>query len=169
MYNFFGGAYPMMYSGWTPLYSLFSLMALWTLFWKAWALWIAARKGQKIWYGVLLIVNLAGVLEILYIFIFSKKDMKEIKDKIMATADKKEDGVKMTSTPEEKVMQTPEIKNGALMEEAEKPKEEMPTQEAMKEVPMDDKAVEETLADSMPEFTPEEKKDEGVTEEKKEE
>jgi hypothetical protein len=47
-------------------------LLLWALFWKGWALWIAARKTQKIWYVALLVVNTLGLLEILYIFVFSK-------------------------------------------------------------------------------------------------
>jgi len=51
----------------------FYLLIAWTLFWKAWALWVAARKGSKAWYIAMLILNTVGILEILYIFIFSKK------------------------------------------------------------------------------------------------
>jgi len=68
-------------------------LLLWALFWKAWALWISARKGQKIWFIVLLIVNALGLLEILYIFFFSRmagkargkfseSEAKEIGDKL---------------------------------------------------------------------------------------
>lgn len=57
------------------------LAALWTLPWKGWALWKAARLKEKVWFIVLLIVNTLGILEILYIFIFSKgkKEPKEAK------------------------------------------------------------------------------------------
>lgn len=48
------------------------ILTIWSLFWKAWALWIAARQGQKIWFGALLVVNTAGILEIIYIFWASK-------------------------------------------------------------------------------------------------
>jgi len=49
------------------------LVILWTLPWKAVALWKAARLGHKVWFVVLLIVNTLAILEILYIFVFSKK------------------------------------------------------------------------------------------------
>lgn len=49
-----------------------SALVVWTLFWKGWAMWKAARASDPLWYGVLLIVNTAGILEILYIFVFSK-------------------------------------------------------------------------------------------------
>ena len=53
---------------------------LWTLVWTGWALWIAARKKQKVWFIVLLILNTLGILEIFYIFFFSKERKKEIKE-----------------------------------------------------------------------------------------
>lgn len=49
------------------------ILAIWSLIWKGIALWKAARLGAKAWYVALLVVNTAGILEILYIFIFSKK------------------------------------------------------------------------------------------------
>lgn len=49
------------------------LLTLWVLPWKGVALWKAAKQGQKIWFVVLLVVNTLAILEILYIFVFSKK------------------------------------------------------------------------------------------------
>ena len=48
-------------------------VSLWTIPWKGWALWKAARNGSKPWFIALLIVNTLAILEILYIFVFSKK------------------------------------------------------------------------------------------------
>ena len=48
------------------------LILLWTLPWKGAALWIAARRGHVGWFLVLLILNTLAILDILYIFIFSK-------------------------------------------------------------------------------------------------
>ena len=45
---------------------------LWTLPWKGVALWKSARQNDKRWFIALLIVNTLGLLEILYIFVFSK-------------------------------------------------------------------------------------------------
>ncbi|MBU4351392.1 DUF5652 family protein [Candidatus Parcubacteria bacterium] len=56
---------------------LLLFIALWTLPWKGWALWRAARLGQKKWFIVLLAVNTLGVLEILYIYFFSRKKAAE--------------------------------------------------------------------------------------------
>lgn len=49
------------------------VLAIWTLFWKGLALWKSARLGHKKWFVVLLIVNTIGILDILYIYIFSEK------------------------------------------------------------------------------------------------
>lgn len=46
---------------------------LWTLPWKATALWKAARRKEMGWFIALLLVNTIGILEILYIFIFSER------------------------------------------------------------------------------------------------
>lgn len=44
------------------------IAALWSIFWKGTALWNAARKGNKIWFIVLLFVNTLGILEVIYLF-----------------------------------------------------------------------------------------------------
>jgi len=54
-------------------YILFVILLLWTIPWKGVALWRSARNGQKVWFIVMLILNTAAVLEIIYIFFFSKK------------------------------------------------------------------------------------------------
>jgi len=51
---------------------IFWPLLIWTLAWKGLALWKAARKNHTIWYIVLLILNTVGILEILYIYVFSK-------------------------------------------------------------------------------------------------
>ena len=51
-------------------------LVLWVLPWKAVALWKAARNNDKAWFAVLLFVNTLAILEILYIFVFSKKKKK---------------------------------------------------------------------------------------------
>jgi methionyl-tRNA synthetase len=48
------------------------LMILWTLPWKGVALWKSARNKHTIWFIVLLVCNTMAILEILYIFVFSK-------------------------------------------------------------------------------------------------
>lgn len=46
---------------------------IWTLPWKGIALWKAARLNHKWWFIALLIINTLALLEILYIFFFSKR------------------------------------------------------------------------------------------------
>jgi len=47
------------------------LVVVWSLIWKGIALWKAARNNSMPWYVVMLILNTIGILEILYIFVFS--------------------------------------------------------------------------------------------------
>lgn len=56
---------------------------LWTLPWKGVALWKAAKNSDKVWFSLLLIINTLGILEILYIFVFSKREypVKSVKEK----------------------------------------------------------------------------------------
>ncbi len=49
------------------------VLVAWSLIWKGFALWKAARASQKIWFIFFLVVNTAGVLEILYIVLFHRK------------------------------------------------------------------------------------------------
>lgn len=58
------------------------LALLWSLPWKGVALWKAARNQDKIWYIVLFLINTLAILEILYIFVFSKKRHKGILRKL---------------------------------------------------------------------------------------
>lgn len=58
--------------------ALFIVLMIWSLVWKGLALWKSAQLGKKWWFVALLLINTLGVLEILYIFVFSKIK-KEIK------------------------------------------------------------------------------------------
>lgn len=67
------------YTGWLVnmapnLTALFVILLIWSLIWKGIALWRAARCGDKAWFIALLILNTLGVLEIFYIFVFSKRE-----------------------------------------------------------------------------------------------
>lgn len=62
------------------------LLVAWSLIWKGWALWRAARNTHKAWYIIMLILNTAGILEIIYIFAFSNYG----KNKKAETAEKPE-------------------------------------------------------------------------------
>ena len=54
------------------LYLLIAI-ALWSIPWKGFALWKSARRGESIWFIALLLINTAGILDILYLFVFSNK------------------------------------------------------------------------------------------------
>lgn len=60
---------------------LIALLVAWSLAWKGWALWRAARLKQLGWYIVLLLVNLLGVLEIIYIVITNRK-YKDLSERV---------------------------------------------------------------------------------------
>ncbi|MDD4289922.1 MAG: DUF5652 family protein [Patescibacteria group bacterium] len=60
----------------------FIILMLWVLPWKAVALWKSARSNQKIWFVILLLINTLGILEILYIFIFSRINKKLVQEKL---------------------------------------------------------------------------------------
>lgn len=51
---------------------LLSLLLVWELVWKGLAMWRAAHRNEPIWFGVLLVVNTAGLLPILYLLFTSK-------------------------------------------------------------------------------------------------
>lgn len=49
------------------------LITLWTVPWKVIALWRAVKNNHRKWFVALIILNTLAVLEILYIFVFSKE------------------------------------------------------------------------------------------------
>ncbi len=57
------------------------VVLIWSLPWKGVALWKAAQKKDLYWFVALLVVNTVGILDILYIFIFSKMDWKKFEKK----------------------------------------------------------------------------------------
>ena len=50
----------------------FILLVIWHTIWKGLALWKAGTRREKWWFIALLIINTVGILEILYLFVFSK-------------------------------------------------------------------------------------------------
>ncbi len=59
----FGGIH---FSGWIVC------VLLWSIVWKGLALWHAARRGEKWWFGILLILNTMGIVEMLYLLLVVK-------------------------------------------------------------------------------------------------
>ncbi len=56
--------------------ALLVLVIIWSIVWKGLALWRAAHEESKLWFIIMLIVNTLGILEILYLYVFSKKERK---------------------------------------------------------------------------------------------
>ena len=56
---------------------IFVLIVIWSLIWKGFALWKAAKKNSPVWFIVLLVVNTLGILEILYLYVFSEMGKKK--------------------------------------------------------------------------------------------
>jgi methionyl-tRNA synthetase len=52
------------------------LVLVWSIPWKGFALWKSARKGDSVWFIILLLINTLAIIEILYIFIFSERKGK---------------------------------------------------------------------------------------------
>ena len=51
----------------------FLAIVVWSFVWKGLALWRAAHKESRWWFVILLVVNTLGILEIFYLFFFSKR------------------------------------------------------------------------------------------------
>lgn len=57
--------------------ALLTIILVWSLVWKGLAMWKSARLSHPIWFIVFLLVQSVGILEILYIFLFSKFSLTE--------------------------------------------------------------------------------------------
>jgi len=64
-----------MFKGFEELIIL-ALLLLWTLPWKGIALWRASKRGERKWFIAILILNTLAILDIVYIFVFSKRPIK---------------------------------------------------------------------------------------------
>lgn len=58
---------------------LIILVSIWSFIWKGFALWKSVKKNHLVWFIILLVVNTVGILEILYIFVFSKLSLRKSK------------------------------------------------------------------------------------------
>jgi hypothetical protein len=61
-----------------PFVGFVLLLAAWSLFWKGLALWHSGRRGQPWWFVIMLVVNTAGILEIIYLFFVAKLKFKDL-------------------------------------------------------------------------------------------
>ena len=46
---------------------LIILLAIWELYWTYTACWLAAKRGDKLWFFSFLVVSLLGIPEIIYV------------------------------------------------------------------------------------------------------
>jgi methionyl-tRNA synthetase len=53
-------------------------LLVWSIIWKGLALWHAGRKGQPWWFVIFLVVNTAGILEIIYLFAVLKMKVSKL-------------------------------------------------------------------------------------------
>lgn len=67
------------------MYWFIVIILLWVLPWKGYALWKAARRGEVKWFVALLVVNTFAILDILYIFVFSKDKKKETPEAVVVS------------------------------------------------------------------------------------
>jgi len=56
---------------------LWLALIVWTLIFKGMALWKAARNNQRNWFLAILVFNTLGILDIVYLFYFSKPKPKD--------------------------------------------------------------------------------------------
>jgi hypothetical protein len=57
----------------TPAKAGLLALLLWSAGWKAASVWRAARDGDRRWYAALWIVNSAGLLDAIYLFVVSPR------------------------------------------------------------------------------------------------
>jgi divalent metal cation (Fe/Co/Zn/Cd) transporter len=51
---------------------LLIVLVVWSLIWKGIGLWFSARNYQRAWFVAILILNTAGILEIVYLLFFRR-------------------------------------------------------------------------------------------------
>ncbi len=54
------------------------ILAIWSLAWKGVALWKAAGLRQKKWFIALFLINIFGLLEIIYLYFVARKYQVEV-------------------------------------------------------------------------------------------
>lgn len=78
MYNMMqqlGFGYGSGYASWS---SFFILIMVWSLLWKGLALWHSSQRKQGWWFIILLLLNTAGILELIYLFAIAKVPSSEL-------------------------------------------------------------------------------------------
>ena len=60
---------------------MFVAIIIWSYTWKLLAFWKSARKNSPVWFILFAFLNTMGILEILYLFIFSEMKRNNFKHK----------------------------------------------------------------------------------------
>jgi len=86
---------------WAQNMGLFYVLSIWSLIWKGFAMWHSSQRKEKAWFIVFLIVNTFGLLEILYLFVFSRpKKEKLVKEEVKKKElEEKKEPEETTSSP----------------------------------------------------------------------
>ena len=64
---------------WVPVVGVGVLvLMLWSIVWKGLGLWHAGRKGHPGWFVAILVLNTAGILEIIYLFAILKLKLNQL-------------------------------------------------------------------------------------------
>lgn len=54
------------------------LFLIWSFLWKGLALWHSAKRKEPMWFVAILLLNTAGILEIVYLFAIAKVKQKDL-------------------------------------------------------------------------------------------
>lgn len=61
--------------------SFFVGLVIWEMIWKGLGLWRAGRRNQPAWFFLIFILNTAGILPIVYLFVTREKKQKVVAKK----------------------------------------------------------------------------------------
>ncbi|MCX6755271.1 MAG: DUF5652 family protein [Candidatus Nomurabacteria bacterium] len=56
----------------------FVAVILWTLAWKCYSSWLASKNNDKRWFVALVVLNTAGILDMIYVFWVLKKTNTDV-------------------------------------------------------------------------------------------
>ena len=74
--NYLSGLFGQLSEQWGIAVWILIAILIWSAVWKLIALWKSARKNHLVWFIILALVNTVGILEILYVYIFSEMKTK---------------------------------------------------------------------------------------------
>lgn len=72
MNSWYGQSFGLTLGALIGVWSLIAVVAIAVIILKGYSLWFAARRGEKVWFILILILNTLGILELIYIFFVVK-------------------------------------------------------------------------------------------------